>query len=606
MFTAYLEHRYKKPIRKCLSFSISALTLFSGLVLSTNVAAAGATIDYCATGVGLSETYIVRTALADGTGSDDGSCDPESVASCAVCSLPEAIIAANSDAGPSRITFDSTVNFIAPSSELPAMTASVCMDGNGTVEINGSSIAGVGLSSAIPGGPAKGLSLMFHSNSTIQNMKVTEFNTDSAALFSTEKGIGIHGFFVDDVTIRNNETLRNVNAGISFIVVNNSLIEDNTSMDNDPAPQLGGDNGTGIFAVVASPPSVITGNTSNNNGGRGFLIGEAPGSSGTGFTVTNNTANGNGSDGILYDGPNCVITGNITNENAFGRFRPPPAVDASGANSGIEVARTGDGCFIDNNIMKGNRVFGLFLWQGTTNTTATNNLIEDTGALGTGVLFAGVWLGGGPFGVTNNLIADNTIRNNIGIGIGISSSTAGPHLNNAFLNNSISGTLDASGGDPTSLLQGLGIELFEPGIRGVTPNDLKDADSGANNLQNFPTFEWAHLKNGELSLHGHLKTERRKDYRIDFYANSQVDASGHGEGERPLGFICVATNNGGNSNFKVSQSNLRDGSGAPVNIGDAITATATEVLAGDCEAGTFAATYGSTSEFSAAQVVTAP
>jgi len=71
---------------------------------------------------------------------------------------------------------------------------------------------------------------------------------------------------------------------------------------------------------------------------------------------------------------------------------------------------------------------------------------------------------------------------------------------------------------------------------------------------------------------------------FDFYASSQCDPSGNGEGERPLDSVRTTTDSFGNANFANQISD-------PVAIGEFITATA--VVASD----------GSTSEFSTCQEV---
>ena len=111
---------------------------------------------------------------------------------------------------------------------------------------------------------------------------------------------------------------------------------------------------------------------------------------------------------------------------------------------------------------------------------------------------------------------------------------------------------------------------------GVTPNDVKDEDDGANGLQNFPVVEYARLDGGELRIHGQMMSERNRSYRVEFFAtpSSELDASGIEEGQLFLGSVLVSTNDGGNTNFDVTL----DLSGGPaLSAGDVLTSTATEV-----------------------------
>jgi uncharacterized repeat protein (TIGR01451 family) len=83
----------------------------------------------------------------------------------------------------------------------------------------------------------------------------------------------------------------------------------------------------------------------------------------------------------------------------------------------------------------------------------------------------------------------------------------------------------------------LGIDL---GPAGVTPNDAGDADSGANDLQNFPV-----LSSAPNGVQGTLSSTPNTLFRIDFYANTACDASGNGEGATFLQSMNVGTDASG-------------------------------------------------------------
>jgi hypothetical protein len=172
-----------------------------------------------------------------------------------------------------------------------------------------------------------------------------------------------------------------------------------------------------------------------------------------------------------------------------------------------------------------------------------------------------------------NSILESSISDSNGLGIDLTAnySVKGPH--------------------PT-----LGVFFFEPAVDGVTTNDNKDADDGPNGFQNFPTMNHAKLGSGELTVHGHLMSERDKTYRIDVYANP-VGSASPVEGETHLGSFEVSTNHGGNTNFDVALA-----VGGDVVAGTLITTTATEIL--DDQPGSEDDIYGSTSELSAAAAVT--
>jgi hypothetical protein len=96
---------------------------------------------------------------------------------------------------------------------------------------------------------------------------------------------------------------------------------------------------------------------------------------------------------------------------------------------------------------------------------------------------------------------------------------------------------------------GLGIDLQGDG---VTLNDLGDADTGENNLQNYPIITNTSVLAGNVTFTGSLNSEASKTYRLEFFASSSTDPSGHGEGETFLGFKTVTTDASGNVSFSAT------------------------------------------------------
>ena len=111
---------------------------------------------------------------------------------------------------------------------------------------------------------------------------------------------------------------------------------------------------------------------------------------------------------------------------------------------------------------------------------------------------------------------------------------------------------------------GLGIDLS---LDGVTPNDPGDADTGSNDLQNFPVL----TKISEARVQVTLDSTPDKTFNIELFASDQCDPSGHGEGEEFFRSFSLTTG----ASREVS-----------VPVGKVITATATDDA-------------GNTSEFSA-------
>src|SRR5262249_4694826 len=116
----------------------------------------------------------------------------------------------------------------------------------------------------------------------------------------------------------------------------------------------------------------------------------------------------------------------------------------------------------------------------------------------------------------------------------------------------------------------LGIDLAADGVTNNTPGG---PHSGPNDLQNFPVLTLAGLAGSDPVVRGTLNSAANTTYRIEFFANSQADPSGHGQGQSFLGFTAVTTDVNGNASFGV----VLPFGGAP---GRVISATATAVPGG--------------------------
>jgi trimeric autotransporter adhesin len=164
-------------------------------------------------------------------------------------------------------------------------------------------------------------------------------------------------------------------------------------------------------------------------------------------------------------------------------------------------------------------------------------------------------IGGDKFGDP----AANVIRFNEDTGIRVGTTARHVHIR---------GNLIESNGS-------LGIELAEDPFPAVTPNDADDADSGANELQNFPELTSVVALPGELQIEGTLDVPASDEdhlYVVRIHASESCDSSGHGEGVY-LGQL-GAPFSGDDEGFAFT---------LPFSIseGSAITATATDLLKGN-------------------------
>ncbi len=126
---------------------------------------------------------------------------------------------------------------------------------------------------------------------------------------------------------------------------------------------------------------------------------------------------------------------------------------------------------------------------------------------------------------------------------------------------------------------GLGIKLGFG--TSVTANDADDADSGPNNLLNYPDpiLYWSY--GGDTYISYDLDVPAGS-YRVEFYSNPSADGSGHGEGKTLIG----------------SQSITSGGLGAQGYITDFATTGLTNISATITEVNGGFGGFGATSEFS--------
>ena len=115
---------------------------------------------------------------------------------------------------------------------------------------------------------------------------------------------------------------------------------------------------------------------------------------------------------------------------------------------------------------------------------------------------------------------------------------------------------------------------------GSTPNDLMDADMGANGLQNYPEISSATSSGSSISIEGTLQSAPNRGFSIEFFSSPECDASGFGQGRQYLGATTVNTDASGIASFSVTLP-------VAVEAGEVVTATATRISTGE------------TSEFSA-------
>jgi hypothetical protein len=249
-----------------------------------------------------------------------------------------------------------------------------------------------------------------------------------------------------------------------------------------------------------------------------------------------NLISGNGNTGLRITTGSNIVLGNYIGTDVSGN------IDLGNGNQGLridnasgnKVGGTGAG---EGNIISGNSDVAVRLTSAANNTVTGNRI--GTNAAGTGSLgndAGGVHV----FGGAGNVISSNSISFNGGLGIDLDVDTIHPP-------------------------------------DGVTPNDAGDADTGSNNLQNFPVITNVTPQAASTIIQGMLNSTANTQFRIEFFSSAQCDPTGSGEGQTFIGVTDVTTA-GNDAAFNVT---------LPVTLpsGHFITATATNPV-------------GSTSEFS--------
>jgi CSLREA domain-containing protein len=334
---------------------------------------------------------------------------------------------------------------------------------------------------------------------------------------------------------------------------------------------------TGAFANT-----VTTGTTGTNAVLRVELNGTSASSNATGLTIAGGTSTVRGlvinrfqrdglaptpaGDGLKLSSGKNTVSGNFIGTDVSGML------NVASPSSGSGILTTSFNNIIGGstpevvNLIAGNVGAGITLSNSNTN-TIRGNLI--------GTKFDGASpLGNGGSGL--DLIGAGSVANIIGgtdPGEGNTiafNGSDGVGLNTAGFGNAIRGNSIFSNGT-TSL--DLGIDL---GSDGVTPNDLpaqKDADTGPNDLQNFPVITVARVTGSTKTIIGSLDSKDGETFDIDFYANTSCDTTlGNGEGQTYLGSVTTAATDGsGHVVFTFHP----DSHAAEMVAGKFITATAT-------------------------------
>ena len=282
--------------------------------------------------------------------------------------------------------------------------------------------------------------------------------------------------------------------------------------------------GNGIYVVGGTGTAVGPGNTIWANSNNGVKLVGTTNATVQGNTVglrPNGSAAGNTNFGIFVGAHQSTLAANNTGTLVGGTGANDGNVVVNNAWGGIFVGNPGSGTtyVTQNATIQGNRV----------GVTATNAPGPNGGSSGAGIAVGGdggnhdITIGGTAAG------AANIVANNYG-GVTVAS-TATPTVRIKISGNSVS---DSTGG--------LGIDL---GTAGVTANDGLDADTGDNQLQNFPVLANANNNGANTTVDITLDSTASTQFSVELFSSPSCDASGNGEGSTYLDSASVTTDGSG-------------------------------------------------------------
>ena len=490
-------------------------------------------------------------------------------------SLRQAIISANSSAGADQISFNipgagtQTITLFSP---LPLVTGAVTIDG--TTQSPGSSTPPIELNGTSAGAGIKALTIA-GGNSTVRGLAINRFNGTAIELTGGGSDI-VEGNYIGtnaagNAGQGNNEVAVLISSGTGHRIGGTTAAARNV---------LSANTGQGVLVLGPTMSNLVQGNYIGTDATGAIDLGNLS----DGVTMLSGASNvincivggttagagnvisGNGGVGIQFIGigTNNLVQGNLIGTNASGTGdlgndlsgvaiteSTNSAIGGTVAGAGNVISGNGlEGVRINSATSTGNQVRGNKIGTRADGSTSLPNSSD-------GVLLLNA--------ASNNSIGGaagegNIIAFNLGAGVKVETGTGNAIQSNSIFSNG-----------------GLGIDL---GNTGVTPNDLGDGDTGANNLQNFPVLTSSNgAAGGGVNVQGTLNSTASSTFTLHFYSNASCDASGNGEGQTFLGSATTTTAANGNATFNVTVA----GSASP---GQSITATATN-------------SQGNTSEFSA-------
>lgn len=291
--------------------------------------------------------------------------------------------------------------------------------------------------------------------------------------------------------------------------------------------------------------TTVNGNVDLGNAADGVTIAGAPGNTVGGTSSTaGNVISGNDRNGVALTGPGTAgnrVYGNLIGLTANGAARLGNAaagvevsegatnsyVGTGGGGRNVISANGADGVWVDGSTTLGSRIQGNVIG---TNAAATATTL---GNVGHGVAVSGGARTTTVGGTTSG--QGNRIRSNGGSGVQVSEGAA----RTAIRGNELTGN------------GRLGIDLVggTEDANGVTANDVKDVDGGANGLQNAPVVTSAALVNGSTVVAGTLNSVPSATFTVEVFRSPAGETPA--EAVTKVGAVTVTTDANGNATWSV-------------------------------------------------------
>jgi len=443
--------------------------------------------------------------------------------------------------------------------------------GNGNT-IQGNFIGTDATGTLAMGNPQSGIFVEGSSGNTIGGATLAArnliSNNQGGGIFLDGPGSGsatIQGNYVGlDVT--GSAAMGNNGGGVFVISASNNLIGGPSALARNV---ISGNNGGGLFILSDSdypgvpPANVVVQNNyvGTNSSGTATIGGSSTGISVLGAPGTvigtpgaGNLISGNNGTGLFFgaragaNSTDCLVQGNFIGTNAAGTaaVRNSRGMDVRDSSTGCIIGGTAPGT---GNVISGNGdgmvimsddcvIQGNLMGTGPTGAPVPNEFTAVT------IRSSGNTIGGEAAG------AGNTVA--------FTGEFGGVRVDFGAANNRIQGNSIFMNG-------GLAIDLIP---QGPTPNDVGDADTGNNNLQNFPVLTSA-TPGASTLIEGSLNSTPNTNFTLEFFASDRVHPFGPGEAQTFLGRTIVTTDATGNVAFSTTVSGT-------AGSGQFVSATATD------------------------------